>query len=259
MVEEALMSARLRVTGITKRYGDLIAVNNVSFDLNPDEIVAIIGPNAAGKSTLLKCITALEDADSGDGFLDGDAYLRSGKLTRKPEELRSRIVTVLQSANLFPTMNVLENLTFALTHVHGASKRAAEDEAVELARKLDVGDILLKYPNEISGGQAQKISIGRAVLMKPKVLLLDEITSALSPTSIIAVIDALNRLKSEGEREKLSIVIVTHLMKFATEYADHVLFMSKGRVAETGPAASFFETCRSDEAKAFIAANRIPF
>lgn len=260
MVEAAYVSAILQVTGLTKRYGPITAVNDVSLELKADEIIAVIGPNAAGKSTFLRSIAVLEAVDAGNALLEGVPYLQNGLVVCPSiEELRAQIVTVLQAANLFPTMTVMENLTFALRHVHGREKKQAEAEAADLAKRLEIDDVLLRYPNEISGGQAQKVSIGRAVLMRPKVLLLDEITAALSPTSIIAVIDALNWLKSEAASKRLSIVIVTHLMKFATEFADRIYFMADGRIVEAGKAATFLEECQSREARAFVAANRIPF
>lgn len=214
----------------------------------------------AGKSTLLKSISILESVDAGTARLEGELYLENGRIVcPSVEKLRAQIVTVLQSANLFPSMTVLENLTFALRFAQGISKADAEDEAVDVAKRLEIDDILRRYPNEVSGGQAQKVSIGRAVLMKPKVLLLDEITAALSPTSIVAVIDALNWLKSEANSKHLSIIIVTHLMKFATEFAHRIHYMERGRILETGDASSFLEKCETREARAFVAANRIPF
>ena len=254
------MSAILQVTGLTKRYGSIAAVNDISLELMSDEIVAVIGPNAAGKSTLLRSISVLETVDAGDAALDGQRYLENGRIVCPSiERLRAQMVTVLQAANLFPNMTVMENLTFALPHVHQRPKDEAEAESEAMAQRLEIADVLLRYPNEISGGQAQKVSIGRAVLMRPKVLLLDEITAALSPTSIIAVIDALKWVKSEAANTHLSIIIVTHLMKFATEFAHRIHYMERGKIVESGEAASFLEKCQTREARAFVAANRIPF
>lgn len=236
-------------------------MDDVSLTLGPpDEVVAIVGPNGAGKSTLLRSIACLDRIERGNAFLGEEQYIRDGKVVcPSVEKLRSQIVTVLQSTNLFPSMTVLDNLTFALRHVHRRPSERANEEANDIAKRLSIQSLLHRYPNQISGGQAQIVSIARAVLMKPKVLLLDEVTSALSPTSIIAVIDALRWLKTEAENKHLAIIIVTHLMRFATEFAGVIHYMEAGKIIESARAATFLENCSSPEARRFVAANRLPF
>jgi polar amino acid transport system ATP-binding protein len=250
----------LKVEGITKRYGGTVAVDGVSLTLAPDEVAAIVGPNGAGKSTLLRSIACLETVEAGNAYLGDGQYIKDGHIVcASVEKLRAQIVSVLQTTNLFPNMTVLDNLTFAPRHVHRRALVTATDEARGIAARLGIERLLRRYPNQISGGQAQIVSIARAVLMRPKVLLLDEVTSALSPTSIIAVIDALRWLKTEAENKHLAIIIVTHLMRFATEFAHMIHFMEAGKIIESARAATFLECCSTPQARSFVAANRLPF
>lgn len=254
------MKAVLEIRNFRKKFGTVVALDAVSLALYPGEICAIVGPNGAGKSTLLKGISCLEQVDSGDALLEAEQYLRDGEIvTPSVANLRSQIVTVLQNPHLFPTMTIADNLTFALRHVHRKGNAEAEAAAREIASKLGIIETLDRYPHQISGGQAQVVSVARAVLMKPKVLLLDEITSALSPTAIVAVIDALRVLGNQEASSHLSILLVTHLMRFATEFAQTIRFMNQGRIIESGNAATFIRDCSSFEAKSFFSANKNPF
>ena len=247
------MSDLLEVQGISKAYGPRRVLADVSLSLAKGSSLAILGPNGAGKTTLLRCIGCLASPDAGYARLDSIPYLKSGGFVgTSKDDIRSQIVSVLQSVSLFPAMTICDNLTFALKTVRKLNTDEAVSAARDMAQRLDCSGLLERYPNQISGGQAQKVAIARALLMRPKILLLDEITSALSPESIREVISALRAIRSSEDTRGMGIILVTHQLSFAEEFADDTAFMSDGRILERLSSAGFAKECSSQEARKFI-------
>jgi polar amino acid transport system ATP-binding protein len=241
----------IRVEGLSKSFGALEVLKNISFTVNRGEVVAIIGPSGSGKSTLLRCVTHLELVDSGNIILTGRNMVRNG-VYAPPAELRViclKVGLVFQNFNLFPHFSAIRNITEAQIHVLRRSRKEAEERAVNLLEKMGLRDKSKKYTRELSGGQQQRVSIARALALDPEVLFFDEPTSALDPEltgDILRVIRAL-------ATEKMTMVIVTHEIPFAREVADRVLFMDGGVFIEEGPAAQLISNPRMERTRAFLA------
>ncbi|MDD2867396.1 MAG: amino acid ABC transporter ATP-binding protein [Neomegalonema sp.] len=226
------------VRNLSKSFGDLKVLDDVSLTLPPGSVTVILGQSGSGKSTLLRAINHLERADSGFVALDGEliGYRREGdKLyeLRESEILarRADVGMVFQNFNLFPHLTVLENLIEAPISVRGVPRAEAEALARELLARVGLADKAAAYPRQLSGGQQQRVAIARALALKPKVLLFDEPTSALDPELVNEVLDVIKRLARSGA----TLAVVTHEIGFAREVADRVVFMDKGRVIESGP------------------------
>jgi polar amino acid transport system ATP-binding protein len=240
----------LQVKSLSKSFGSLSVLQNISFYVDEGEVVAIIGPSGSGKSTLLRCITHLEAVDGGNITLDGHAMVTDG-VYAAPHVLREvclKLGLVFQDFNLFPHFNCLRNITEAQVHVLRRSKEEAAERARVLLAKMGLADKAASYPAELSGGQQQRISIARALALDPKVLFFDEPTSALDPELTAEILRVIRELAAE----KMTMVIVTHEMAFAREVADSVLFMDGGNFIERGPAASLIDAPKNERTQAFL-------
>ncbi|MEY3467672.1 MAG: hypothetical protein RL532_979, partial [Actinomycetota bacterium] len=189
------MTAKVSLRGVTKAFGDNVVLRDFSLDVSAGEVVSLIGASGSGKTTVLRCINLLEQVDDGAVLLDGDEVSAVG---RDPNPVRRRVGIVFQSFNLFPHMSVVRNITLALTEVLGQSGDTARDRASELLARFGLAEKADVYPDQLSGGQQQRVAIIRALAMKPEVLLLDEITSALDPELVGEVLDVVRELKGSG-------------------------------------------------------------
>ena len=217
----------IQVDHITKKFGKLKAVDDVSLTLKKGEIVCLIGPSGSGKSTVLRCIDHLEKPEAGSIYIDG-ALLKEG--TPEYNKLRSKMGFVFQHFNLFPNMTVLENLTLAPLKVMGMTEEEANAVAIKYLQKVGLEDKKDTYPNKLSGGQKQRVAIARALAMKPDIMLFDEPTSALDPEMVGEVLAVMKDLASQG----MTMVVVTHEMGFAREVGTKVIFMDGGYIVEQG-------------------------
>ena len=241
----------IKVSGISKSFGGLEVLKNISFTVNQGEVVAVIGPSGSGKSTLLRCITHLELVNGGSITLGGKDLVKDGVYAH-PDHLREiclKMGLVFQNFNLFPHFSVMRNITEAQIHVLGRKKADAEQRALSLLEKMGLSDKTKNYPCELSGGQQQRVSIARALALDPQVLFFDEPTSALDPELTGDILKAIRALAAE----KMTMVIVTHEIPFAREVADRVLFMDSGVFVEEGSAAEVIDNPKQERTRAFLA------
>ncbi len=230
---------------VSKSFGALKALNNVSMSMSLGEKVVIIGPSGSGKSTLLRSINKLETVDSGTIIVDG---LDINAPTTDINRLRMELGMVFQSFNLFPHKTVLENLTLAPIKLKGMSKAEADEIGLKLLDKVGIREKAHVYPSKLSGGQQQRVAIARALAMSPKIMLFDEPTSALDPEMIGEVLDVMVTLAKEG----MTMAVVTHEMGFAREVADRVVFMDHGGIVEEGTPEHFFQNPEHERTKLFL-------
>ena len=234
----------LQATDIYKGFGDLSVLRGISLTINPGEVVAIIGPSGSGKSTFLRCLNQLETVDKGEISLDNDYVCRmqNGQLAYSDDDTLRRIILrmgmVFQSFNLFPHMSVLHNLIDAPVRVRKMPKAQAIEKAKALLAKVGLSDKADQYPFQLSGGQQQRVAIARALCMDPDILCFDEPTSALDPELTQEVLSVMRDLADDN----MTMVIVTHEMKFAREVADRVVFMENGAIVEEGPPEQIFNS-----------------
>ncbi len=230
---------------VSKSFGALKALNNVSMSMSLGEKVVIIGPSGSGKSTLLRSINKLETVDSGTIIVDG---LDINAPATDINKLRMELGMVFQSFNLFPHKTVLENLTLAPMKLKGMSRAEADEMGLKLLDKVGIMEKAHVYPSKLSGGQQQRVAIARALAMSPKIMLFDEPTSALDPEMIGEVLDVMVTLAREG----MTMAVVTHEMGFAREVADRVVFMDHGGIIEEGTPEHFFKSPEHDRTKLFL-------
>ena len=235
----------INVENLSKNFGDLKVLKNISTTINKGEIISIIGPSGSGKSTFLRCINKLEEPTEGHIYIDGMDLMDKNTDLNK---IRERVGMVFQHFNLFPNMTVLENLTLSPTMVKKESKEEAEKYALYLLEKVGLSDKAKSYPTQLSGGQKQRIAIARALAMKPEVILFDEPTSALDPEMIKEVLDVMRDLAKEG----MTMLIVTHEMGFARNVGNRILFMDNGEIIEDCSPKDFFENPTNDRIKDFL-------
>ena len=242
--------AILRVIGATKRYGDTVALADVSLDVARGEVLVIVGPSGSGKSTLLRAMNGLEVLDAGEVTLGGEAVAAG---LASIDRIRARIGMVFQAFHLFPHFTVLENVSHAPRVVLGLSAHDAASRAQQLLDRVGLGDRGNARPDQLSGGQKQRVAIARALAMEPQVLLFDEPTSALDPETVGEVLAVMRDLASgTTSREGTTMVVVTHEMAFAREAATRVVFMDEGRALEEGSAEAFFARPKSQRLRAFL-------
>ncbi len=239
----------LEIRELRKSYGQELVLQDVSVTLAEHQVKVLIGASGSGKSTLLRCINLLEGIDDGQIVLDGRDITAIGT---NADEVRSHVGSVFQSFNLFPHLTVLANITLAPRRVHGVTRKEAEAQALALLARFGLEDKAHQYPDLLSGGQQQRVAILRAVINRPKILLLDEVTSALDPILIAEVLALIAELKGEG----MTMMIATHEMGFAEQVADQVLFLHKGLICESGPPSEILENPQTRECKAFLDALR---
>lgn len=239
----------LEIKNLRKSFGENLVLDDVNFQIDTHQVKVLIGASGSGKSTLLRCINLLEPIDDGEIYLDGQEITEFGT---KKDEVRSGIGSVFQSFNLFPHLNVIQNLILAPTLVHKVAKSEATKRAEELLERFGLSDKAMQYPELLSGGQQQRVAILRAIMTKPKLLLLDEVTSALDPVLIAEVLSLINELKQEG----ITMIIATHEMGFAKQVADEVHYLKHGRIIESGTPSTMFDSPQSQELQDFLGALR---
>lgn len=227
----------IRINQLTKAYDATKALDNVSLNIERNEVVSIIGHSGSGKSTLIRCIAGLETFDSGSIVTDA-----------KPDKNHSGIGMVFSTSNLFPHLTILQNLMLAPVKVLGMSKKEAEEKAIQLLDKVGIWAVKDKYPENLSSGQRQRAAIARSLMMKPEILLLDEPTSALDPVSTGEVFNVLSSLRNQG----MTIVMVTHKIDIARAISDRIVFMSNGRILEQGTPSEIIDNPKEKQTKAFI-------
>jgi polar amino acid transport system ATP-binding protein len=239
------MDAAIRVEHLSKRFGRLEVLRDVSCAVAEGEVVCIIGPSGSGKSTLLRCMNGLEDASSGQVFVHGVAvHDRATDL----DTVRREVGMVFQRFNLFPHKTVLENITLAPGLLRGLTAAEARERAEALLAKVGVLEKRDAWPNQLSGGQQQRVAIARALAMQPKIMLFDEPTSSLDPEMVGEVLAVMQGLAEEG----MTMAVVTHEMGFARRVADRVLFLDEGRLLESGSPAEVFEQPRHERTRQFL-------
>jgi polar amino acid transport system ATP-binding protein len=245
----------VQAQGVHKRFGRLEVLKGIDLEVQPREVMCLLGPSGSGKSTLLRCINHLEKINSGRLSVDGElvGYREAGDKLHELHERdvarkRAEIGMVFQQFNLFPHMTALENVTLAPIRVKNVSRAEANKLARELLSRVGLGDKLDTYPVALSGGQQQRVAIARALAMKPKLMLFDEPTSALDPELVGDVLDAMRQLARDG----MTMIVVTHEMGFAREVADTVVFMDAGVVVESGPPAEVLGSPRHERTRAFL-------
>lgn len=235
----------IQIREIEKRYGSVPVFNKLSLNVEEHQVVCLIGPSGCGKSTLLRCINGLETIDGGEILLHGDRMSGRGV---NVDALRRDIGIVFQSFNLFPHMTVIENVMLAPLRVLRMDAAEAEAKAMQLLKRIGLEHKAKEYPDRLSGGQQQRVAIVRALAMGPRVMLLDEITSALDPELVAEVLRLVRDLATEG----MTMLLATHEMAFASEVASKVCFVYEGRIHEEGPAKQIFGEPIEERTRAFL-------
>ena len=248
----------VRFVNVTKAYGDLVVLDSLDLDVAQSEIVSIIGPSGSGKTTVLRMLMTLEEINDGVIYVDGKPLThmaQNGKLVQANaahlRQMRSNIGMVFQHFNLFPHMTALENCMEAPVQVLGMSKADARERSEELLGMVGLEDKMDQHPARLSGGQQQRVAIARALAMRPKVMLFDEVTSALDPEVIGEVLNVIRKLASEHD---LTMLMVTHQMGFAREISDRVCFFYEGKIAEEGPPDQIFGNAQNERTRQFLSA-----
>jgi polar amino acid transport system ATP-binding protein len=236
----------LDIRGLRKRFGDVEVLRGIDLAVAAQELVFVIGPSGSGKSTLLRCCNRLEDASAGAIRIDGTNIMAP---TTNVNAMRRQVGMVFQSFNLYPHMTALRNVTLALTKVLGKSRAEADRIGMAVLDRVGLADRFRSYPGELSGGQQQRVAIARALALEPKIMLFDEPTSALDPELVGSVLNVMRELKQGG----MTMLVVSHEMRFARDAADRVIFMDHGLVVEEGPPQQIFSAPREARTRAFIA------
>lgn len=241
---------------VHKSFGDVQVLKGINLDIRPAEKIAVIGPSGSGKTTIIRMLMTLEEPTSGDIIVDGVNLWKmekNGKMTKANEkhlrEVRGNIGMVFQHFNLFPHMTILENCMTAPIHVKKVDKKEARKRSIEMLEKVGLGDKLDNYPNQLSGGQKQRVAMARALVMRPKIMLFDEVTSALDPELVGEVLEVIRDIAKDGE---MAMVLVTHEMDFALDVADKVLFLDGGVIAEQGSASEVIEHSTNERLQSFL-------
>jgi ABC-type polar amino acid transport system ATPase subunit len=248
-----MADSMIKLEGIHKRFGALEVLKGVNLHVAKGEVVCILGPSGSGKSTFLRCVNLLEPPEQGEVFIEGNDICKgpgsgTGEESWKLDFVRQRVGIVFQQFNLFPHKTTLQNVTLAQEKVLGRSKEEARAKATALLERVGLGDKLDQYPERLSGGQQQRVAIARALAMEPRVMLFDEVTSALDPELVKEVLDTMRELAEEG----MTMIVVTHEIGFAREVADRVIFMDGGVIVEEGPPAEVLESPKEDRTKQFL-------
>ena len=252
------MTNMVQFKNVTKTYGSLTVLDKLNLEISPNEKVAIIGPSGSGKTTVLRMLMTLERIDSGVIYVEGEplTHIKKNDLLIPADEkyvrrIRSKIGMVFQQFNLFPHMTALSNCIEAPKYVLGLSNKEAETRANDLLEMVGLSDKKNHYPSQLSGGQQQRVAIARALAMRPKILLFDEVTSALDPELVGEVLQVIRKL---GEEHNLTMMIVTHQMGFAKEFADRVCFFYEGQILEEGAPDKIFVNAENERTRQFLSA-----
>ena len=234
----------IEIKDLHKRYGDIEVLHGINLTVAPKEVVVVIGPSGSGKSTMLRCINYLEEASSGEIWVDGEKIEPKTNLNR----IRAEVGIVFQHFNLFENKTVLQNIMLAPMRVRGESREVAEKKALELLDMVGLKDKANVYPKNLSGGQQQRVAIARSLAMNPKVMLFDEPTSALDPEMVKEVLDVMKKLANDG----MTMIVVTHEMGFAREVGDRLIFMADGQIVEQGVPEEVFANPQHNRTKQFF-------
>lgn len=246
----------IRIESICKRYGALTVLDNLSIEVQPGEKLALIGPSGSGKTTILRILMTLESISGGHIEMDGEQLYHmpsAGGLIAADERhlhrMREKIGMVFQHFNLFPHKCVLDNVTLAPILTKGIPRVAAEKRALELLDMVGMADKAKSMPSQLSGGQKQRVAIARALALSPKIMLFDEITSALDPELVEEVLNVMRKLAAQTD---MTMLLVTHEMGFAYDFADRVLFFDRGKIAEEGKPDEIFRAPKQERTQAFL-------
>jgi ABC-type polar amino acid transport system ATPase subunit len=235
----------VKVKNVNKYFGHLHVLKDLSLDVSKGEVVVVIGPSGSGKSTLLRCLNYLEPVQSGEIWIDG---IRLDQRKTNIRAVRAEVGIVFQSFNLFPHLTALRNVMLAPLVVRKRREADVRQAAVAMLSKVGLQEKIDVYPSQLSGGQQQRVAIARALAMEPKLMLFDEVTSALDPELVREVLDVMKQLARDG----MTMIVVTHEMGFAREVADRVIFMDEGRILEEGTAAEIFDRPKNQRTKEFL-------
>ncbi|MGH2967006.1 MAG: amino acid ABC transporter ATP-binding protein [Solirubrobacterales bacterium] len=245
----------VKAEGVHKRFGRLEVLKGISLEVPPGTVMCMLGPSGSGKSTFLRCINHLENINRGRLWVDGElvGYRQAGDKLHELRESeivhsRAKIGMVFQRFNLFPHMTAIQNVRLAQEMVLRRKSQEAEDKARALLTRVGLADKIDEYPARLSGGQQQRVAIARALAMDPKVMLFDEVTSALDPELVKEVLDVMRELADEG----MTMIVVTHEIGFAREVGDNVVFMDGGVIVEQGPPAQILDSPREERTKRFL-------
>jgi ABC-type polar amino acid transport system ATPase subunit len=235
----------VRLEEVRKSFGDNLVLDGIDLQVGTGEVLVVIGPSGSGKSTLLRCVNLLEPIDSGRIFFEGTEITAKG--VRLPE-IRQRIGIVFQAFNLFPHLRTIDNLTLAARRIKKMPRRDAEARARDLLVRVGLEDKAKSYPHQLSGGQQQRVAIARALMMRPHVMLFDEVTSALDPELVGEVLVVMRDLARDG----MTMMVVTHEMQFAREVGDRLIFMDDGRIVEQGKPVDVLDRPREERTRRFL-------
>lgn len=238
----------LQISGVSKRFGDTVVLQDIDLTVNKGDVVAILGPSGSGKTTFLRCLNFLERADAGEILFDGIRCSLPQASRKEIADIRKKTAFVFQNYNLFLNKTVLQNVTLGLTVAAKMKKQEAHEIAVRVLERVGMADRLNSYPSQLSGGQQQRVAIARALASDPEIIYFDEPTSALDPELIGEVLSVMRQLAEDG----MTMLVVTHEMDFARNVSGKVLFMENGSVIESGPTKEFFENPREARSRAFI-------
>ncbi|WP_163103041.1 amino acid ABC transporter ATP-binding protein [Peribacillus alkalitolerans] len=240
----------IEVSNLKKSFGKLDVLKKITFDVNKNEVVAVIGPSGSGKSTMLRSLIHLEEIDDGNINITGKHLVRDGSYSNIQEikQITSKMGMVFQNFNLFPHLNVKENLELAPKMLKKESIEEIVKRSTSLLEKIGLSDWSDAYPDMLSGGQKQRVAIARALMMNPEILLFDEPTSALDPELTDEVLNVMKQLA----KEHMTMIVVTHEMEFAKEVADRVIFMDNGKIIESGTPDELFNSPRNERTKMFL-------
>jgi len=239
------MNPKVELRNVGKAYEGKVVLRDVDLAVGLHEVVCLIGSSGSGKSTLLKCVNLLVPIDAGDIFLDGSAITAPDV---NPNDVRQKMGIVFQAFNLFPHMNVLDNITLSPTRVHGVSKDEAEEQAAALLDQFGLIDKIHEYPDRLSGGEKQRVAVVRALATRPELMLFDEVTSALDPELVAEVLGVIRGLKDSG----MTMIIATHEMGFARDVADQVCFLDNGVILEKAPPQQLFSKPQQPRTQQFL-------
>jgi ABC-type polar amino acid transport system ATPase subunit len=235
----------IRLEAVRKSFGDNLVLDGIDLQVAPGEVLVVIGASGSGKSTLLRCVNLLEPLDSGRILFEGEEITRAAT---DVSAVRQRIGMVFQQFNLFPHLTVLNNVTLAARRIRKMRRQDADVRALELLAQVGLEEKAEQHPHQLSGGQQQRVAIARALMMEPRVMLFDEVTSALDPELVGEVLVVMRELAQQG----MTMIVVTHEMQFAREVGDRLIFMDEGRIVEQGVPAAILDNPKEERTRRFL-------